>query len=344
MKVRQKEIAEKTGFSINTVSLALKGSPRISAETRDKILDIARSLNYIPNQVAQSLVQKRTHTIGVLLTRIQDPILAVVSQQIERKLAAEGYSMLLMLSNNNPQYENQALDVLISRQVDGILMYPVLCDNLTKIYALRANNHPIILLGSAARNAQCETVYVDSWAGAFKAVDHLARLGHRQIALIDGSISGNQEKFKGYQEALAGWGCAFEPELVVLANGIGYEQGYYGAAELFRSRKPTAIFAGSDHLALGAMAWCREHGVKVPDEVAIIGFNNVEAAKFSEVPLTSVNYNVDELTDNATALLFDLIHQKGPLSELTPQKIPIEPGLLIRESCGAKLRRLPSPE
>ncbi len=339
MYTRQKDIAKKTGFSINTISLALRGSSRISEETRNIINQVAEELNYIPNDVAVSLVKRKTKTIGVILTEVANPILTYTAQQIEQCLAAKGYTMVLMTTRHNQANEAKALDLLIARRVDGILMYPVMPWNLDKIVSLRKTNHPVILLGFGEYSSPVDAVYVDKAKGAFKAVEHLARLGHKEIVFINDGAAGASEKLKGYKAALEEWGLRYEPELIIKPNGFGYENGYNAAARIFEKKRPTAIFASMDYLALGALRWCIKNGLDVPGDVAIVGSDDIEAARFSEVPLTTVNYPVGKVTLQATDLLFKLLSSNSKLDSIEPQKIIIEPNLVIRESCGAKMKK-----
>lgn len=336
MYTRQKDIAKKTGFSINTISLALRGSNRISDDTREKILETAKDLNYIPNDVAVSLVKRKTMTIGVVLTDVTNPILTKTAQQIEQCLAENGYTMILMTTRGNPVNEAKAIDLLIARRVDGILMYPVLPVNLEKIASLRKRNHPIILLSFGDYTAPVDAVYIDKTMGAFKATEHFIKLGHKEIAFIKGGVSEDSEKLKGYKTALEKNGLEFNPDLVMTPKGFGVEHGYDTTEKIFEKKRPTAIFASMDYLALGAIFWCKQNGLLVPDDVAVIGSDDIEAARFAEVPLTTVNYPVSEVTQKATEILFNLISSDEKLNSVQPQKIVIEPSLVIRKSCGAK--------
>ena len=200
--VRLKDIAERTGFSVNTVSLALRESPRIADDTRRQIRDAAEALNYLPNQIAKSLVSRETKTIGLVLTDITNPTLTRVAQSVELELAARGYGTLLAASNNDPNEEMRALETFRARQVDGMLIYPRSHGRLEHIRRLRAANLPVVLLVGDP-DAGIDAVCIDERRGAYKATRHLIDLGHRRIGLIDSSHPlGNTEKREGYRQAL----------------------------------------------------------------------------------------------------------------------------------------------
>ena len=340
-KVRLKDIAEATKFSVNTVSLALRRSPRLPKETRDLILAEAKRQNYLPNRVARSLVSRATKTIGLVLPDIMNPTLTATAQCIERLLAKHGFSMMFAASNNALRQERKALEVFRSHQLDGILIYPVKHSRLGHIRPLRSAGYPIVLL-VADPAAEIDVVSVDDRRGAFKAVTHLLDLGHRRIAMLDPSVQlGNSEKSDGYETALASQGVAVAPSLIVDPGGHDAAAGYGGMTDVMKpGRRPTALFAANDRLAIGALRWCREHGIKVPDDLAIVGYDDIEAAAFADVPLTTTHYAVDEVADQAVKRLLTLVEQADALPE--PQVVLIEPELVVRQSCGvasAVLRR-----
>lgn len=330
--VRQKEIAERTGFSINTVSLALKGSSRISEETRSKIMECARQLNYIPNVVARSLVQKKTNTIGIILTELMNPILTETAQEIEQMLKSFGYNMMLMITKASPIKEAEALDVLVSRQVDGILMYPVSTANFAKIKSLRANRFPIILLAGGDYDLPTDAVYVNRRAGAYKAASRYIQAGHTRIAFIGVGNSSDQEKQNGYLAALQEHNIPLDSSLICTERGDSYEAGYTSIGSLYANGKPTAVICTRDFIALGAMRWCREQGIQIPEQLSFIGFDDIAAASYAEIPLTTVKYDVRSVTKKATKLLMQRIEERYQTDTMPPQNISIQPKLVIRQS------------
>jgi len=332
--VRLKDIALATGFSANTVSLALRESRRIPKETRDLILAAARQLNYLPNHVAKSLVSRETKTIGLILTDIMNPTLTLAARSIERELAARGYSLMLAASDNVLGKEIAALDVFRSRQVDGILVYPTAHRQLDRIRPLRESGYPVVLL-VADPDAGLDVVGIDDRRGAYKAVKHLIGLGHRAVAFLDSARAlGNSEKYDGYAAALRDGGSAPNPALVIDPHGHRATEGYRAMGELVgRGGRPTALFAANDSLAIGALRWCSDHQVAVPADLAIVGYDDIEASAYIDVPLTTVHYAADIVSDLAVKRLLALITAPDRLPE--PEVTLIEPELVIRASCGA---------
>ncbi len=182
--VRLKDIADKTGFSTNTVSLALRHSPRIPQQTRDIIQRAAAELNYLPNEIAKSLVSRETKTIGLVLTDINNPTLTHTAQAIEIALAERGYGTLFATSNNTLSEEIRAIELFRSRQVDGMLIYPTSHRKLDHIRPLRRANYPVVLLVGDP-DAGIDAVCIDERRGAYKAARHLIDVGHRKIGFID---------------------------------------------------------------------------------------------------------------------------------------------------------------
>lgn len=334
-RVRLEDIAKELGVSINTVSLALKDSERIHARTRRKVHEMAKALNYIPNSVARSLVQKKSNVIGFILPKITNPVQIETAQNIERVLVASGRNMMLMTTDHDAEYESYVMDILVSRQVDGIFLFPSKIYNQEKIRSIRAANYPIILLSSGDSRPSSDAVYMNKFRGAYKATTHLIRLGHRRVAFICGGIINDAEKHSGYKAAIEDSGLVYDPKLIVTVDHFTYDQGYRSVSKLSEEQTVfTAVLASGDHLALGVLRWCLEHNLRVPEDVSIVGFDNLEDAKYAEIPITSVSYELEQMSNRATDLLFDLIASESPLSLLEPRRIEIEPSLVIRASCG----------
>ena len=329
--VRLKDIADKTGFSTNTVSLALRESPRIPEPTRMVIRQAAAELNYLPNQIAKSLVSRETKTIGLVLTDITNPTLTHTAQAIEKALAERGYGTLFATSNNNLNDEMRAIELVRARQVDGILIYPTSHRKLDHLRVLRRANYPIVLLVGDP-DAGIDAVCIDERRGAYKATRHLIDVGHRQIGIIDSANPhGNLEKREGFQQALKEAGIELVPEFFVDPRGHSVESGYWALDALMSAaRRPTAVFTANDSLAIGALRWCLKRELKVPDDLAIAGFDNIEFAEYASVPLTSVNYAVEAVTRMAVDRLMRLIAAGDELPE--PRVTQIDPDLVVRES------------
>ena len=330
--VRLKDIADRTGFSVNTVSLALRDSPRIPEATRLTIREAADALNYLPNQIAKSLVCRETKTIGLVLTDITNPILTQAAQAIEMALSEKGYSTLFATSNNDAAEEIKVLEMFRSRQVDGMLIYPRSHRKLDHIRRLREARYPVVLLVGDP-DSGIDAVCIDERLGAYKATRHLIEAGHTRIGIIDGSRRrGNHEKRDGFMAALDEAGIAYDEALSVDPMGFSVASGHAAMEQLFANGRPTAIFAATDSLAIGAQRWALTHGLRVPEDVAIVGFDNIEFAANAAVPISSVDYPIGEVSQQAVARLLELIAAGDTLPE--PRVTQLPPDLIVRESTG----------
>ncbi len=328
---RLKDIAEQTGFSVNTVSLALRGSTRIPDETRTVILQTAERLNYLPNQVAQSLVRRETRSIGLILTDLKNPVLTAVAQAVELELSKRGYTTLFATSNNLLAREAEMIETFRARRADGMLIFPCSHRQLDHIRVLRKRNYPVVLLVGDP-DAGIDAVCMDERAGAFKAVAHLINNGHSRIALIDGSaLLGNTEKQEGFLRAHAQLGLTPEPKLMLDPKGGSVAAGFWAMDELFgRKLGFSAVFAANDSLALGALRYCSKNGLRVPEEVAIVGFDNIEFGEYAVTPISTINYDVTRVTQLAIERVLELISATGELPEARVTQV--EPELVVRES------------
>ncbi|WEJ59787.1 LacI family DNA-binding transcriptional regulator [Devosia sp. FJ2-5-3] len=331
---RLSDIAERTGYSKNTVSLALRDSPRISEATRLVIRQAADELQYRPNYFAKSLSSRTSRTIGLLLADISNPILTETSKSLETELATHGYGTLFATANSTLSEEVAAVEMFRSRQVDGILVYPTRDHrNYQHLVEMRKSGFPLVML-IPGENIGVDMISVDEKRGAYIAVRHLIDLGHTRVGTIDGSDPrGNRHKFDGYLQALASAGIPFDPAFQVDPRGFTPKSGYWAMDALMSARRrPTAVFVANDYIAIGVMKWCLKHGLSVPGDVAIIGFDNLEAGEYLSVTLSTVSYKTEDITRMAVERLLRLIDSPGNLPD--PRVTLFEPELVIRESTG----------
>ena len=328
---RLKDIAERTGLSVNTVSLALRESSRIAGPTRERVRAVAHALDYLPNHAAKALVSRQTMAVGLLLTDVTSPLLTQVARSVERELKALGYVMLLAASNGDADEELRALDTLRARQVDGMLVYPDDHRRLDPVVRLRAGGMPVVLLAGDGAGA-VDAVRIDERGGALRATRHLIAGGHRRIGLIDGPRSnGNALKSEGFVQAMEEADLPHGGDLAVDPRGHSVAHGHDAFARLMAARQPpTAVLAANDRLALGGLRWCQGAGVAVPRDLAVMGFDNIEYGEYASTPLSTVDYPAEALAQAAVARLQALIAAKGALP--APLTRAIDPGLVLRES------------
>lgn len=330
------EIAKRLNMHNSTVSRALNNYPDISEETKRKVRSLSAELNYIPNDIARNLVNQRTNVIGLIITNNSSPFYAEIIRGIEAIAGEMGYTVLFGNTNESYKKELKLLEILRSKKVDGIIVATLenRIDHIAEI-AL-SNSVPIVLIDRYLENVEMNYVVSDNYSGAYQAVTHLIKLGHRRIAHITASVpyTSSHERLLGYQRALEEHGFKFDEELVKFC-GLGEDAGYKGTKQLLSMpNRPSAIFLNNDGLALGAYQAVKETGLKVPSDIAFVGFDDLELASYLSVPLTTVRQKKFEMGAKAAEVLIANIESDKTLE---PQKVVLPTELVVRESCGSKI-------
>jgi DNA-binding LacI/PurR family transcriptional regulator len=333
--VTLKDIAERTGFSINTVSVALRGGKKIPRVTREVILGAAHELDYMPNALARSLARQSSRTIGLVIANLQNPILTLCAEHIERRLEARGYQTVLRSTNFDLARERQAVDSLRQLQVEGLLIYPSDQRELGELVALRRAGLPIVSLGGGP-GGPLDLVAVDDQASTEAVTGHLIAAGHRRIGFLDTSRNnGNFRKIAGFVASHARAGIPLDPRLVYCpADTTRPEVGYDRALRFLDLDPPaTAVVCSSDVLAVGMLSWCRRHGVDVPGRLSIAGLDDIEMSAYLTPPLTTARYSVEEISRAAVDRLLDLLAARDSLPE--PVSVMVRAELIVRQSTRA---------
>jgi len=323
-----KDIARLANVSHSTVSRALHRSPLVNLKTAEKIRQIAVESGYRPSAVARSLVTSRTHTLGVVVTSIADPFVAEVVGGIEEEANAHDYSVFLADSNADPQREVKVVRSFEERRVDGIV---VTASRVGALYApmLSEMQIPIVLLNNQHPGEFAHSVMIANFEASRTAVQYLLQLGHRRIAYIGDRFgySSDSERFSGYRSTLDEADIAFRPEFVV--HGDGKAEGGVHAMErlLAAPNLPTAVFCYNDMTAVGALRAIRNRGLRVPDDISIVGFDDLFLAQYTEPPLTTVRQPKHEMGRLAMQVLLKMLTGAD-----TEQKIKVPGELIIRQS------------
>jgi len=330
------EIARLAGVSRSTVSRAINNHPHVRPETRQRVLDIARRLNYQPNAAARGLAAGRTRILGLVIPMgvsalFTDPYFPLLIQGVSSACSALDYSVMLWLAE--PEYERRTIrQVLQSGLIDGVIVASMLMDD-PLVEALLARGLPFILVGRHPTNERISYVDVDNQDAAREVVAHLLRLGYRRVATITGprNMIAGADRLEGYLAALRGRGLAPNPALIV--EGDFTEAGGYTAMKQLLPHAPDAVFAASDMMAIGALRALREAGLHVPEDIALASFDDIPAAARTDPPLTTVRQPIQRAGVVAAETLIDMItHPDGQ-----PRRIILPTELVIRESCGVGL-------
>jgi DNA-binding LacI/PurR family transcriptional regulator len=336
----QRQIAEEAGVSRTTVSLVLNDVPgvRVSPETRQRILEVAHRLNYHPDAAARTLVSGRTCTIGFVLCQSPDRIFAdaflpEVLCGVGDAVQESGFRVLIH-SVEDVSASGAYIGLVREKQTDGIILSGPRSDD-RQLLQLRAEGFPVVLLGQLPGSG-IPFVDVDSIGAAKQAVEHLIGLGHRHIGMITNAplaYTAARDRLTGYRQALEEAGLGYA-EGLVRTGDFREESGHRAMNDLLDlAQPPTAVFVASDLVTFGAMMAIKQRGLTIPDDVALVGFDDVRLAHYVNPPLTTVRLPAYGLGYRAAMLLTQLIVSE-PVEE---QEILLQTELVVRQSCGAAL-------
>lgn len=344
-----KDVAKHAGVSPSTVSRVIADHPRISEATKRKVRAAMKELNYHPNAVARSLVRRRTHTIGVALSRsaeaaLANPFFPEVLRGIGAVAREAGYSITLTTALSDDEEREQCIELLTQRRVDGLIVLASRTDDALVDW-LTEQTYPFVVLGRVP-GRDVPHVNNDNVLAAREATEHLLHLGHRHIAFIGGpsNFVVSIDRLEGYKQALHAAGVSFRPDLVAITD-FSYEQSYDAARRLLSTpqsrvnpyeaivnssnsaRRPSAVVAIDDSVAMGVLSAARDMGLRVPDDVSIVSFNDSPVCPHVAPPLTSVSIPIFDMGAAAAHMLCDALDGKqGERSVLLPTQ------LVVRES------------
>lgn len=326
MAVSIKDIARRAGVSHSTVSRALADSPLVNAETKQRIRRLALEMGYAPSAVARAMSTRRTGTVGVVVTSIADPFVAEVVRGVEETALDHGYNILLCNSNDDPDREIATVRALREKWVDAVI---VTASRVGSFYAQLTEIHvPVVLINNQQPGEYSFSVRTDDLKGGRLVGEYLLSLGHRQIAYISGreAATSSQLRLEGLRQALDAAGIALPSGWI--AAGDGRPMGGEHAVERLLSRRPypTAIFCYNDQTAMGALHALKAHGVAVPQEVSVVGYDDIAAAPYLDPPLTTVAQAKYELGRHAFEMVWALL-QGWPVQDAL-----LDPVLVIRKS------------
>ncbi len=324
-----KDVAEKAGVSTATVSRVLSGREFVSQHLIEKVNQTIEELKYRPSRVARNLRVRKANTIGLVVSDIQNPFFTSIMRGIQDTLLAKGYVLLAANSDEDEDQEKVHIETLLAEEVAGIILAPASASH--KNYAnLIDEGVGLVVIDRIPDRLKANSVLVDNTAGAYAAVEHLVSLGHRRIGIITGreEISTTTSRLQGYRIALQDAGIPFAPELVI-AGGFRQEGGYQAMNALFSlSEPPTAVFSSNNVMTLGALQAIHEKCKRIPDEIALVSFDDMPWAASLQPPLTSVAQPTYEIGTTAAKLLLDQVSDSKQIT----RRIILEAELIIRGS------------
>lgn len=338
-----RDVAKHAQVSISTVSQILNGNAHyVGTEKRERVLAAIKELNYHPNIIARSMVKRRTMTIGLVITEIENALFVPVTGAVEETLRAEGYHILLARAPDTAS-EVDAIETLRARQVDGIifmfLSIRMPSDHLTR---LKEEGVPFVVINRSLEDQGINQILFDDRGAGYLATSHLLKLGHTRIATISGPFDHEpiwlsaHERYLGWREALEEQGISIVPEWTVSGH-YSHAGGYQATQQLLAntwgtSARPTALFIANDEMAVGALKALRQANIRIPQDVALVSIGNPSYAAYTNPALTTLTHPVPEAGHLAARLLLNWLNASQPIQ---PQNTLLNFSLTVRESCGA---------
>jgi len=330
---RLREVAERAGVSAATVSRVVNDPSVVSEGTRARVQAAIRELGYRPSRVARRLRVEggRSSLVGLVIPDIQNPFFADLARGVEDTAQRHGYAVFLGNSDDDVEKERRYLELMRSELVDGVILPPVSETDAAALEMARSGI-PFVCVDRRLPRAKVDTVVVDNVGGAYEAVEHLLAMGHRRIGFLVGrpEVSTSRERLEGYRRALADHGIEHDPALVVTGDSR-QATGRERTLEILASPvPPTALLVGNSLMTLGAMEALNASGVRVPDELALVGYDDMPWALAVSPPLTVVRQPGYELGSRAMDLLLQRIREPGR----SPSLVMLQPELVVRRSSG----------
>ena len=335
--VNLKSLAQALNLSIATVSRALQDSHEVSSQTKERVRALAAELNYQPNAYASSLRRNQSKTIGVVIPKVANHFFALAINGIEEVARQSGYHVLIYLTHDDYAREVSIIQHLKGGRIDGLLMSVASgTEDFAHIKSLKDTNLPIVFFDRVCAEVATAKVTTNDYESAFQATEHLLKSGCRHVAhlLISNNLSIGQSRLQGYRDALAAHGRDADPDLV-LHGVMNNEQNVVLLRELLRRRPDIdGIFASVERLAISTYHVCRELGRRIPQDVKVIGFSNLEAAALLDPPLSTITQPAYDIGREAAKILLRAVEKKKPI--LPSQSLVLDSTLFERRSTAGR--------
>ncbi|SFL74338.1 LacI family DNA-binding transcriptional regulator [Halanaerobium salsuginis] len=330
MKITIKDIAKQAGVSVTTVSRVINNKPDVGDKTRAKILRIIEDLNYNPNSVARGLVMQKTNTIGLIIPDISNPFFPQVARAIEDKAQKLDYSVIFFNTDNNPDREKKAVELFKSKQVDGLIVSLSL-GNEAILRELKSADYPVVQIDRAVLTDNYPLVSIDNQNSAYQLVQYILNKGHRRVAHISGDLNTTtaRARLAGYQQALLDYGIKLDDNLLIKGDYSQYT-GYQAMRQLLElDNPPTAVFAANDLSAAGVYKAIYAAGLRIPQDIAVAGHDDIEIASLLQPELTTMRQPKYNLGEEAVTILLRMINSK---QKLKLSDHILKTNLIIRQS------------
>lgn len=329
-----KDVAKKANVSIATVSRILNGRPGYSLKTKKKVLQVIEELGYHPNAVARGLINNRTHTIGVLFPYLSGSLVTDLLRGIEKAASDRGSSVIVCHTESCEDKTMKYLQLLSEKRVDGVIFTS---EVLKEQYYEFINkiNVPVVLLSTKSEEFQIPYVKVDDFKAAYSATEYLIKKGHTRIGMLSGpekDVIAGKPRIEGFVKAMKDYNIPCDNNNIVVTDGFAFEQGHSGLLDILKLKPDiTAIFAASDEIAIGAVSSAYQLGIKVPEDLSIIGYDNINLASLTIPPLTTVHQPFMEMGEIAGNMLLDLME-----NEHLPESTIVKHSIVERKSVKEK--------
>jgi LacI family transcriptional regulator len=324
-----KDVARLVGVSTATVSHVINNTRYVSEGLKKKILEAIDELHYHPNAVARSLVQKKTRTIGIIISDILNPFYTAIVRGIEDVTYQSGYNVMLCNSDEDPEKEVLYIQILLERRIDGLVISSAFKDRVHPLLS-KLESVPLVTIVRKVRGLVCDSVFGDNVEGVYQAVRHLIQLGHQGIAIISGpkGLSSGEERLLGYQKALGDHGITVNSNFIKFGD-FKRESGYTLTKEVFEQKEvPTALFVANNQMTIGALTAINALRLRVPQGLSLVSFDDMEWYSFLNPPLTTVEQSPYLMGKTAGEMLLQRINQKRK----GIKKIIIPSRLIVRGS------------
>ena len=325
-----RDVARRAKVSVATVSRVLNSPSRVKLNTREKVLKAMEQCHYVYNALAGSLSARKTTMLGVVIPTITNPIFATVTKGIQDYASRNGYSILLGNTDYNEANELQLINLFQEKRIDGVIFNGP-WRSAPLILRMKSMNLPFVITWEKVKDKEVNFVAFDNFRSAYGSIEYLIGLGHRRIGMIAGKFSISERallRWKAYRQCLGDHDLAYDPQLV-LEKGYSFSEGKEAMAHLLDlPSRPSAVFCGNDILAIGAIVEAKERGLKIPKELSVAGFDDMEISAFYDPPLTTVAVPAYEMGRMAAKILIESLHGESQ----GPQQYVLETRLIVRGS------------